>query len=84
MADVPKDLVTEIHKLEALFTVDTEKLKEITDHFVSELAKGTFHPESVGQLHLTKSPGLSVEGGSIVSARERERDYAILIGLTRL
>ncbi|KAI5466112.1 hexokinase [Mariannaea sp. PMI_226] len=40
MADVPKDLVDEIHKLEAMFTVDTTKLKEITDHFVSELAKG--------------------------------------------
>lgn len=40
MADVPKDLVAEIHKLETLFTVSPEKLKQITDHFVSELAKG--------------------------------------------
>ncbi|RSL51231.1 Hexokinase [Fusarium duplospermum] len=40
MADVPKDLADEIHKLEKLFTVETAKLKEITNHFVSELAKG--------------------------------------------
>jgi hexokinase len=40
MADVPKDLAEEIHKLEKLFTVEPSKLKEITDHFVSELAKG--------------------------------------------
>lgn len=40
MADVPKDLADEIHKLEKLFTVESAKLKEITDHFVSELAKG--------------------------------------------
>ncbi|CAM1506940.1 Fc.00g065810.m01.CDS01 [Cosmosporella sp. VM-42] len=39
-ADVPKDLLGEIKRLEQLFTVDTAKLKEITDHFVDELAKG--------------------------------------------
>jgi hexokinase len=40
MADVPKDLMQEIKRLEDLFTVDTEKLKAITEHFVSELTKG--------------------------------------------
>jgi hypothetical protein len=40
MADVPKDLIQEIQKLEQLFTVDTARLKHITDHFVSELEKG--------------------------------------------
>lgn len=40
MADVPKDLLGEIQKLEELFTVDTAKLKQITKHFVSELDKG--------------------------------------------
>ena len=40
MADVPKDLLQEIERLEGLFMVDTAKLKAITDHFVSELAKG--------------------------------------------
>jgi hexokinase len=40
MADVPKDLAEEITKLENLFTVQPSKLKEITNHFVSELAKG--------------------------------------------
>lgn len=40
MADVPQDLLQEIKKLEDLFTVDTKKLKAITDHFISELDKG--------------------------------------------
>ncbi|KAK0273729.1 hexokinase [Friedmanniomyces endolithicus] len=40
MADVPKDLLQEIKRLEDLFTVDTAKLKAIVDHFISELAKG--------------------------------------------
>lgn len=40
LADVPKDLLQEINKLEEFFTVDTAKLKEITNHFVSELEKG--------------------------------------------
>ncbi|KAK0668288.1 putative hexokinase [Cercophora samala] len=38
--DVPKDLLKEIKRLEELFTVDTAKLKQITDHFVNELEKG--------------------------------------------
>ncbi|CZT05334.1 probable hexokinase [Rhynchosporium agropyri] len=40
MADVPKDLLQEIERLERLFTVPKEKLKEITSHFVKELEKG--------------------------------------------
>ena len=40
MADVPKDLLQEIKRLEELFTVDTKKLKGITEHFISELEKG--------------------------------------------
>lgn len=40
MADVPKDLLAEIKKLENLFSVSTEKLKYITSHFVKELEKG--------------------------------------------
>ncbi len=40
MADVPKDLLQEIKKLEQQFTVPKEKLKEITAHFVKELEKG--------------------------------------------
>lgn len=31
----------QINNLEKLFTVDTAKLKQITDHFVNELEKGT-------------------------------------------
>jgi hexokinase len=40
MADVPKDLLDQITRLEELFTVPQEKLKEITEHFQNELAKG--------------------------------------------
>jgi hexokinase len=40
MADVPKDLLEQIKELDRLFTVDQAKLKAITEHFVSELAKG--------------------------------------------
>ncbi|KAG0650839.1 Hexokinase [Hyphodiscus hymeniophilus] len=40
MADVPKDLLQEIKRLEELFTVDKAKLKAITKHFISELDKG--------------------------------------------
>lgn len=42
MADVPKDLLQEIKRLEQMFTVDTAKLKSITDHFVKELDKGSY------------------------------------------
>lgn len=38
--DLPKDLADEIRRLEKMFTVETPKLKEITDHFVNELTKG--------------------------------------------
>ena len=40
LADVPQDLLEQIQELENLFTVDQSKLKEVTDHFVKELAKG--------------------------------------------
>lgn len=42
MADVPKDLLEQIQELERLFTVDTAKLKEVMNHFVKELEKGTY------------------------------------------
>lgn len=38
--DFPQDLLEQVKKLEDLFTVDTQTLKKISDHFVSELAKG--------------------------------------------
>ncbi|KAG5367874.1 Hexokinase [Yarrowia sp. C11] len=40
MADVPRDLLEQISQLETIFTVSPEKLRQITDHFVAELAKG--------------------------------------------
>jgi len=40
MADMPKDLLQEIKRLEEMFIIDTSKLKAITDHFIAELAKG--------------------------------------------
>jgi hexokinase len=41
LGDAPKDLLSEIKHLEQLFTIDTAKLKEITNRFVNELTKGT-------------------------------------------
>lgn len=41
MADVPDDLLEQIKYLEKIFTVDQAKLKEVTNHFVKELEKGT-------------------------------------------
>lgn len=40
MADVPRDLLQQISELEKLLTVDADTLKQVTDHFVNELAKG--------------------------------------------
>ena len=40
MADMPRDLKEQMDKLESLFVVPTAKLKEISDHFVTELEKG--------------------------------------------
>ncbi|KAF2835623.1 hexokinase [Patellaria atrata CBS 101060] len=40
LSDVPKDLLKQIERLEEIFMVKTDKLKEITDHFVGELTKG--------------------------------------------
>jgi hexokinase len=37
---MPTDLKAQIDKLEEAFTVSTTKLKEISDHFVSELQRG--------------------------------------------
>ncbi|VUC28656.1 unnamed protein product [Clonostachys rosea] len=39
-AEFPKDLLEQKKYIEEIFTVETAKLKEISDHFVNELAKG--------------------------------------------
>jgi hexokinase len=39
-ADMPTDMKTQIDRLEELFVVGTDKLKAISDHFVTELEKG--------------------------------------------
>lgn len=54
MADMPRDLKEQIEKLEEIFVVPTQKLKEITDHFVKELEKG-LSPE--GGSIVSSSPG---------------------------
>ena len=46
MADVPRDLLDQIKRLEEIFTVPQKKLKEITDHFVKELEKGRLDTET--------------------------------------
>lgn len=67
MADVPRDLLQEIQRLEEMFTVDATKLKAITKHFVSELAKGEYLPNPIASGNIINIySGLSVEGGSIV------------------
>ena len=38
---MPEDLLEQMRYIEEIFTVDTAKLKAISEHFVSELAKGT-------------------------------------------
>jgi hexokinase len=40
LAQVPSDINAQIQRLETLFSVSTEKLKEITEYFVSELERG--------------------------------------------
>lgn len=42
MADLPKNLLEEAKHLEEVFLVPASKLKEITDHFITELDKGEF------------------------------------------
>ena len=68
MADVPEELLEQIKQLEKIFTVEKEKLKEVTDHFVKELAKGETLVDPFSELpDANFLPGLSTEGGSIVS-----------------
>src|SRR3569833_2285046 len=67
MADVPKDLLAEIQTQEKMITVETAKLKEITDRYVGELEKG---------LRVQGGSIVSLDG------RERERDLPASIPLT--
>ena len=39
-SDLSKDLLKEVEELESLFTIDTAKLKAITEHFRNELKRG--------------------------------------------
>ncbi|CRK29337.1 hypothetical protein BN1708_015557 [Verticillium longisporum] len=47
MAELPQDLVQEIRHLEEILIVKASKLKEITNHFVSELEKGNVEGGSI-------------------------------------
>jgi len=40
--ELPQNLLQHIQRFEEVFTVDTAKLKEVVNHFVKELEKGTF------------------------------------------
>lgn len=40
MADMPQDLLEQVHGLETIFTVSTDRLQSVTKHFIEELAKG--------------------------------------------
>lgn len=37
---MPQNLLEQVKHFEMIFTVDTAKLKEVSDHFVKELEKG--------------------------------------------
>jgi hexokinase len=50
MADVPKDLLQQIKELEEIFTVDGDRLKKITNHFVKELEKGIWEKVYMSEL----------------------------------
>lgn len=69
MADVPRDLKDQIERLEKIFHVSTEKLKEITEHFSKELTRGIDPSKSIVQCSWPSS-GLSKEGGTIVSLND--------------
>lgn len=62
MADVPKDLLATITKLQEQFKVPTEKLKEITEHFVSELEKGENSSKRTILTALTKTKVYRLKG----------------------
>lgn len=40
MLEVPQDLLHQIKEYEDVFTVNTDTLKKVVDHFVKELEKG--------------------------------------------
>lgn len=51
LADVPQNLLDEIKHFEQIFTVDTAKLKQVSDHFVKELEKGGLSIAYQSELH---------------------------------
>lgn len=40
MADVPRDLMDQLHALETIFSVSSDKMRAIVKHFITELDKG--------------------------------------------
>jgi len=40
LAEIPEDYVREVKRVEGMFAVTKDKLKQITHHFVGELEKG--------------------------------------------
>jgi hexokinase len=53
--EASKDIKDQIERLEDIFTVPTDKLKKITDHFMSELDKGlSVEGGSIVSFHSTK------------------------------
>lgn len=76
MADVPQDILTEIGNLERLFTVDTAKLKEVTEQFIIELKDGL---EGKGNIPMNPSWVMNFPDGE-----ERGRFIALDMGGTNL
>lgn len=67
MENLPQPLLEAVKELEGHFTVKTDRLKAVSEHFKSELEKGVFRKGHESLVHeLTSWIGLSVEGGNIV------------------
>lgn len=77
MVDVPQDILTEIQNLERLFTLNTAKLKEITEQFVIELKYGLEHDD--GNIPMNPSWVMSFPDGN-----ETGRFLALDMGGTNL
>lgn len=77
MADVPRDLITQINQIETLFTVTPQKLISITEHFIQELNKGL----SVGGGNIPMIPGWVLD---FPDGTEKGNYLAIDLGGTNL
>ena len=65
MIDAPQEIISEIANLERLFTLDTAKLKEITEQFIVELKDGL---EGKGNIPMNPSWVMNMPDGDETGA----------------